>query len=53
MVPKVRSALAAIAWDGAEAVIADSSVEDALERALADTGFGTRLVAGRTAVGAA
>jgi acetylglutamate kinase len=53
MVPKVRSALAAIAWDGAEAVIADSSADGALERALADPGFGTRLVAGRAAVGAA
>ena len=36
MVPKVRAALAALGWDGAEAVIADASAPDALTRALAD-----------------
>ena len=34
MVPKIRAALAALAWDGAEAIIADSSADDALDRAL-------------------
>lgn len=46
MVPKVRAALAALAWDRAEAVIADSSVPGALSRALSDPTFGTR-VSGR------
>jgi len=45
MVPKVRAALAALAWDGAEAVIADGSAPDALLRALEDPGFGTRVSA--------
>jgi acetylglutamate kinase len=53
MVPKIRAALAALAWDGAEAVIADASAERALERALTDPTFGTRLTATRKAVGAA
>ena len=34
MVPKVRAALGALGWDGAEAIIADSSRPNALERAL-------------------
>src|SRR5215208_5720066 len=34
MVPKVRAALAALTWDDAEAIIADSSAEHALVRAL-------------------
>ena len=46
MVPKIRAALAALAWDGAEAVIADSSAPDALNRAIADPTFGTRITAG-------
>jgi acetylglutamate kinase len=46
MVPKIRAALAAIAWDGAEAVIADSSAANALSRALDDPTFGTRIRAG-------
>jgi acetylglutamate kinase len=46
MVPKIRAALAAIAWDGAEAVIADSSAANALSRALDDPRFGTRIRAG-------
>jgi acetylglutamate kinase len=54
MVPKIRAALAALGWDGAEAIIADSSADRALERALADPGFGTRITAVRRAeVGAA
>lgn len=54
MVPKVRAALAALAWDDAEAIIADSSAPGALVRALEDPSFGTRIGARRTAgVGAA
>ena len=54
MVPKVRAALAALGWDGAEAIIADSSAPHALVRALDDPTFGTRLSAGRSSrVGAA
>jgi acetylglutamate kinase len=54
MVPKVKAALAALAWDDAEAIIADSSAEHALERALSDPTFGTRITASRGApVGAA
>lgn len=45
MVPKVRAALAALAWDGAEAIIADGSAPDALARALSDPTFGTRVSA--------
>src|SRR6185295_7316774 len=50
MVPKIRAALAALAWDGAEAVIADASADRALERALNDPTFGTRITAMRKAV---
>jgi acetylglutamate kinase len=54
MVPKVRAALDALAWDGAVATIADSSAPGALERALDDPGFGTRIsIAAPTPVGAA
>ncbi len=54
MVPKIRAALAAVTWDGSEAIIADSSAEHALQRALTDPTFGTRITAGRPAnVGAA
>ena len=53
MEPKVRAALAALTWDGAEAVIVDASADGALERALSDPSFGTRLTASRRAVGAA
>ena len=54
MVPKIRAALAAITWDGSEAIIADSSAPGALDRALTDPGFGTRITATRPAgVGAA
>jgi acetylglutamate kinase len=49
MVPKVRAALGALGWDEAEAVIADSSQPDALERALSDPTFGTRISARRPA----
>ena len=49
MVPKIRAALGALSWDGSEAIIADSSAPGALERALNDPTFGTRIVAGRTA----
>ena len=54
MVPKIRAALSALGWDGAEAIIADSSADHALERARADPTFGTRITASRPAgVGAA
>ncbi|OGO55051.1 MAG: acetylglutamate kinase [Chloroflexi bacterium RBG_16_70_13] len=54
MVPKVRAALGALTWEGTEAIIADGSAERALERALGDPTFGTRLTATRSArVGAA
>jgi acetylglutamate kinase len=43
MVPKVTAALAALAWDDAEAIIADGSAPDALVRALDDPAFGTRV----------
>jgi len=52
MVPKVRAALSALAWDEAEAIIADGSAEHALQRALSDQGFGTR-VSARARAGAA
>jgi acetylglutamate kinase len=45
MVPKIRAALAALTWDGSEAIIADASAPGALERALTDPTFGTRLTA--------
>ena len=45
MVPKVKAALAALTWDGAEAIIADASAPDALTRALGDPSFGTRVSA--------
>ncbi len=54
MVPKIRAALGALGWEGSEAIIADASAPNALQRALDDPTFGTRIVAGRTAqVGAA
>ena len=54
MVPKVRAALSALGWEGSEAIIADSAAERALERALDDPAFGTRITSGRAApVGAA
>ena len=43
MVPKIRSALEALGWGEAEAIIADSSADRALERALDDPTFGTRI----------
>ena len=46
MVPKIRAALEAVAWSGAEAVIADSSAASALTRALTDPTFGTRITSG-------
>ena len=45
MVPKIRAALQAVGWPGAEAVIADSSDPHALTRALGDPTFGTRITA--------
>jgi acetylglutamate kinase len=54
MVPKVRAALGALGWEGAEAIIADSSAPNALTRALSDESFGTRITSSRAAgVGAA
>ena len=52
MVPKVKAALAALAGEGSEAIIADGSAEHALARALDDPGFGTR-VSSRARAGAA
>jgi acetylglutamate kinase len=51
MVPKVTAALSALAWDGAEAIIADGSAQHALARALDDRAFGTR-VSGRAGASA-
>ena len=45
MIPKVRAALSALAWDGTEAIIADGSADRALARALEDPHFGTRVSA--------
>ena len=46
--------LSALGWGGAEAIIADGSADHALERALDDPSFGTRITAAREAsVGAA
>lgn len=52
MVPKVKAALMALAWEGSEAIIADGSAENALARALDDPTFGTR-VSARAHAGAA
>lgn len=43
MIPKVRSALAAVTTGGSEAVIVDGSAADALTRAISDPGFGTHV----------
>jgi acetylglutamate kinase len=52
MVPKIRSAIGAVAGAGAGcAVIADGGAPQALERALADGDFGTRIVADAAPVG--
>ena len=53
MVPKIRAALQAVNWPGAQAVIADSSDPHALTRALDDPTFGTRITAAREPSGAA
>jgi acetylglutamate kinase len=45
MVPKVKAALKALAWDDAEAIISDGSAPDALVRSLEDPTFGTRVSA--------
>jgi acetylglutamate kinase len=47
MAPKIRAALAALSWPGAEAVICDSQDPRALSRALDDPTFGTRITAAR------
>lgn len=47
MVPKIRAALHAVDWTGAEAVIGDSADPHALTRALSDPTFGTRVTAAR------
>ena len=52
MVPKVKAALAALAWDDTEAIIADGAADGALARALDDPTFGTR-VSARARAGAA
>ena len=49
MVPKVRAALAALGWDGAEAIIADSSRRTRPGPRPDDPTFGTRITAGRAA----
>lgn len=51
MIPKVKAALGALAWDGTEAIIADGSAENALVRALEDPTFGTRVSATAAAAG--
>jgi acetylglutamate kinase len=53
MVPKVRAALGALSWSGAEAVIADAAAPAALRRALDEPLFGTHLSMATTAAGAA
>jgi acetylglutamate kinase len=54
MVPKIRAALAAVTWEGSEAIIADSAADRALQRSLSEPTFGTRITASRpTNVGAA
>ena len=53
MVPKIRAALGALAWEGSQAVIADSAAPNALERALEDPTFGTRITGSRTAASVA
>jgi acetylglutamate kinase len=45
MIPKVKAALSALAWEGTEAIISDGSAPDALERSLSDPSFGTRVSA--------
>jgi acetylglutamate kinase len=52
MVPKIRAALAAVSWPGAEAVICDSKDPHALSRALGDRSFGTRITASVEKAGA-
>ncbi|MFI5227286.1 MAG: acetylglutamate kinase [Candidatus Limnocylindrales bacterium] len=52
MVPKLRAAVAALATAGSEAIIADGSARHALQRALDDPSFGTR-VSGATTAGVA
>lgn len=47
MVPKIRAALAAVSWSGAQAVICDSKDPHALSRALGDPTFGTRITAAK------
>jgi acetylglutamate kinase len=44
MIPKVRSAIAVLAAGGSEVVIGDGRGPGAVERALDDPGYGTRLV---------
>jgi acetylglutamate kinase len=52
MVPKVRFAVAAVTGSaGGSVVIADGGAPHAVERALADDDFGTRIVADTTTVG--
>jgi acetylglutamate kinase len=45
MIPKVKAALSALAWEGTEAIISDGAAENALERSLSDPTFGTRVSA--------
>jgi len=53
MVPKIRAALQAVSWPGAEAIIADSADPHALSRALDDPSFGTRITLAQSAQTAA
>ena len=53
MVPKVRAALGALAWERSEAIIADGGARDALARALSDPSFGTRVTFAQPVGGAA
>ena len=50
MVPKIRAALSALGWDGAEAIIADASARTTRSTARSsDRAFGTRITAAREA----
>ncbi len=51
MVPKVRAALSALTYERAEAIICDASAAGALERALTDPSFGTRISQAGSAAG--
>jgi acetylglutamate kinase len=53
MVPKIRAALQALGWAGAEAVICESNDPHALRRAMTDPTYGTRITSAGSAGGSA